>query len=148
MRHTAYISLFILITGSLLMPMQAQEGYLTARPDTVEYLDPAEFSNMFKMEIFAVMIDARLTKEYRRAHIKEAVNIPGMKQLVPFADSMDRETPVYIYCDGESRSRTVMEYLKERGFTRLKVLRNGIVEWRAAGLPLEQRSGLFRNRKR
>jgi rhodanese-related sulfurtransferase len=148
MSHTAYISLFILTAGFTLTPLQAETGSQLPFSDTVEYLDPAEFRNSFNMEIFAVMIDARVRKEYRREYIKGAVNIPGMKQLVPFADSMDRETPLYIYCDGEARSRTVAEYLKERGFTRLRILRNGIVEWKAAGLPLERRTGLFRKIKK
>lgn len=130
------------------MPLKAETGHQLPLSDTVEYLDPAEFRNSFNMEIFAVMIDARVRKEYRRGHIEGAVNIPGMKQLVPFAGSMDSETPLYIYCDGEARSRTVTEYLKERGFSQLRVLRNGIVGWKAAGLPLEKRSGLFRKREK
>jgi rhodanese-related sulfurtransferase len=136
------------MAGSLLTPLQAQQEYLSVPADTIEYLYPAEFRNSFQMEIFAVMIDARLTREYRRGHIKEALNIPGMKQLVPFADSMDIETPLYIYCDGEARSRTVAEYLQERGFTRLRILQYGIAEWKAAGLPLEKRSGLLGGRKK
>lgn len=105
----------------------------------VEYLEAEEFRISFSSEIFAVLIDARIRREYRRERIDGAVNIPGVKQLMAFADTMDSETPVYIYCDGEARSRSVVELLTERGFSRIRVLRHGILGWKAAGLPVKLR---------
>ncbi len=104
-----------------------------------EYLLPSEFDYRYKAEVYAIIIDARVAKEYRRERIPGALGIEGMDKLELFADSMDTETPLYIYCDGESRSRTVTQYLGEQGFTRLYILRGGIREWKAADMPLDKK---------
>lgn len=104
-----------------------------------EYLEPVEFDYRYKAEVYAIIIDARVAKEYRRWRIPGAVSIEGMDKLELFADSMDTETPLYIYCDGESRSRTVTQYLGEQGFTRLYILRGGIREWKSADMPLDKK---------
>jgi rhodanese-related sulfurtransferase len=104
-----------------------------------EYIPPVEFEIKYKTEVFAIIIDARIARQYRRNRIPEAVGIDKMAKLKVFADTMDTETPLYIYCDGESRSRTAAGYLAEQGFTNLYILRGGIREWEAAGLPLDKK---------
>lgn len=111
---------------------------LQAQQET-EYLAPSEFDYRYKAEVYAIIIDARVAKEYRRERIPGALGIEGMDKLKLFADSMDTETPLYIYCDGESRSRTVAQYLGDQGFTRLYILRGGIREWKAADMPLDKK---------
>jgi rhodanese-related sulfurtransferase len=107
--------------------------------EKAEYLMPVEFDYSYKTKVFAIMIDARTERQYRRNRIQGATGIDRMAELRIFADTMDTETPLYIYCDGESRSRTVAEYLYEEGFSRLYILRGGIREWEAAGLPIEKK---------
>ncbi|MFO7754621.1 MAG: rhodanese-like domain-containing protein [Bacteroidales bacterium] len=111
-----------------------------------EYLSPTTFDYRYKAEVYAIIIDAREAKDYRRGRIPGALGIEGMDKLELFADSMDTETPLYIYCDGESRSRTVAQYLGEQGFTRLYILRGGIREWKAADMPLDKKR--LRRRRR
>ena len=114
---------------------------LTAQQDNekAEYLVPVEFDYRYKSEVFAIMIDARTERRYRRNRIPGATGIDRMAELRVFADTMDTETPLYIYCDGESRSRTVAEFLDGEGFSRLYILRGGIREWEAAGLPIDKK---------
>ena len=102
-----------------------------------EYLMPVEFDYRYKSEVYALIIDARIARQYRRSRIPGAVGIDRMAKLEVFADTMDMETPLYIYCDGESRSRTVAEYLGDEGFFSLYILKGGIREWKTAGLPLD-----------
>lgn len=103
-----------------------------------EYLMPVEFDYRYKSEVYALIIDARIARQYRRSRIPGAVGIDRMAKLEVFADTMDMETPLYIYCDGESRSRTVAEYLGDEGFFNLYILKGGIREWKTAGLPLDR----------
>ena len=110
-----------------------------ARAQQPEYLPPVEFDINYKTEVFAIIIDARIARQYRRDRIPGAVGIEKMARLQVFADTMDTETPLYIYCDGESRSRSVHSYLRERGFSNMYILRGGIREWKAAGLPLDEK---------
>ena len=125
MKHFFFIPLLLIGFSPVLLSQDA------------EYLMPVEFHINYKSEVYAVIIDARIARQYRRNRIPGAVGIEKMAKLEMFADTMDTETPVYIYCDGESRSRTVAEYLAGEGFSRLAILRGGIREWEAAGMPLD-----------
>jgi rhodanese-related sulfurtransferase len=111
-----------------------------------EYLGPTEFDYRYKAEVYAIIIDAREAQDYRRGRIPGALGIEDMDKLELFADSMDTDTPLYIYCNAESRSRTVAQYLGEQGFTRLYILKGGIREWKAADMPLDKKR--LRRRRR
>jgi len=115
------------------------------RSQEPEYLPPVEFDINYKSEVFAIIIDARIARQYRQSRIPGAVGIDKMAKLQVFADTMDTETPLYIYCDGESRSRTVAEYLAGQDFSNLYILKWGIREWKAAGLPIDKKK--LRRRK-
>ena len=103
------------------------------------YLPPVEFDYSYRSEVYAVIIDARVARDYRRNRISGALGIENTDKLSAFADTMDTETPLYIYCDVESRSRTVAAILAGRGFSRLYILKGGTREWEAAGLPLDEK---------
>lgn len=103
------------------------------------YLGPEEFMNNYRMEVFAIMLDVRLKKEYRKERISGATNVDNMKTLVAFADTLDTETPLYLYCNTYTRSNTVAEYLVKNGFSNVFILKDGLLEWKAAGLPVEKR---------
>ena len=124
--------IIFLLGGSLALAGQQDD-------EKAEYLLPVEFDYRYKTEVFAIMIDARTGRQYRRNRIAGATGIDRMAELRVFADTMDTETPLYIYCDGESRSRTVAEFLDGKGFSRLYILRGGIREWEAAGLPIDKK---------
>ncbi len=112
---------------------------LFAQPEKITYLDPDSFQIQYQSEVYAILADVSLKREYRRAHIPGAIGIHKMKKLETFADTLDREIPVYLYCDGESRALTVAEYLQYRGFRKVIIMRGGMRYWQAAGLPVEGR---------
>jgi rhodanese-related sulfurtransferase len=127
------LTLIIFLLGGIFTAFGQQDD------EGAEYLMPVDFDISYKSEVFAIMIDARIERQYRRNRIAGATGIDRMAELRVFADTMDSETPLYIYCDGESRSRTVAEYLHDEGFSRLFILRGGIREWEAAGLPIDKK---------
>ena len=127
MKHVFLISICFL---SLIPALSSQEP---------SYLTPVEFDYRYKSEVYAIIIDARIARQYRRSRIPGAIGIEKMAKLEVFADTMDTETPLYIYCDGESRSRTVAEYLAGQDFSNLYILKWGIREWEAAGLPINKK---------
>lgn len=112
---------------------------IIAQPNEISYLDPDNFYIQYQSEVFAILADVSMKREYRRAHIPGSVGVHKMKKLHAFADTLDREIPIYIYCDGESRSLTVAEYLQYRGFRKVIILQGGMRYWKAAGLPVESR---------
>lgn len=112
---------------------------LTGQESGFEYLSPDQFIMDYQAEVFAILIDVRVKKEYRKEHIRGAINLPGFDQLNQFADTLDTETPLYIYCDTYTRSETVAEHLIERGFTNLSLLQDGINGWKRNGLEVVNR---------
>jgi len=129
----------------LLISLCSLSLFTALRSQDPQYLMPVEFDYRYKSEVFAIIIDARIARQYRQSRIPGAVGIDKMAKLQVFADTMDTETPLYIYCDGESRSRTVAEYLAGQGFSNLYILKWGIREWKAAGLPIDKKK--LRRRK-
>ena len=95
----------------------------------IEYLHPEDFQNQYQQEIYAIIVDARTFKEYKKGHISQSINVPAMENLIPFADSLDHETPLYIYCEAESRSITVAKWLIDNEFTSVYILKGGLTTW-------------------
>ena len=95
----------------------------------IKYLHPEDFQIQYQQEIYAIIIDARTFKEYRKGHISQAVNVPAMENLISFADSLDHETPLYLYCEAESRSITVARWLIDNEFNSVYILKGGLTTW-------------------
>ena len=111
------------------------------------YLSPEEFRNSYNLEVYAILVDVRIKKEFRKERISGARNVENMKAMTAFADTLDTETPIYIYCDTYTRSITAAEYLCNRGFTNVYLLKDGLMEWKAAGLPVDKGRKTQRRKK-
>jgi len=112
---------------------------IMAQPNDITYLDPYKFHFQYQAEDSALLTDVGFERRYDKARIPSAIGIHKGRKLETFADTVDREIPIYIYCDRESRSLTVAKYLQYRGFREVVILRGYIKEWKAAGLPIEGR---------
>lgn len=131
MLQTRHIILVIILTGAL--------TNIKAQPNEITYLGPDKFQIQHQSEDNAVLIDLSSKIKYNTEHIPGAIGIHKSLKLENFADTIDREIPVYLYCDRESRSLAVAEYLQYRGFREVIILRGGIRKWKAAGLPVKAR---------
>ncbi|MCD4768688.1 MAG: rhodanese-like domain-containing protein [Bacteroidales bacterium] len=134
-----FIVIFSCLTG------KGQEG-------VIEYLYPEDFIHTFRSESFALLLDTRKSYHYRKERIEGAINVKDMNGLISFADTLDREIPIYIYCDGVSRSISVAEYLKGEDFVKLIILAGGIREWKAREMDLntrrqKKRTNLFQGKR-
>ncbi|MGX1927794.1 rhodanese-like domain-containing protein [Flagellimonas sp. 2504JD4-2] len=77
------------------------------------------------------LLDVRRPGEYDQGHIQGAININvldsvGFKKGVA---SMDREKPIYIYCQAGKRSKKASEKLKEMGFQTIYDFSAGYGSW-------------------
>lgn len=72
-----------------------------------------------------IIIDVREPYEYAEGHVSGAVNIPPMQLMSGAAqlDSVDKDTPIVVYCRTGSRSNVAMLILRRQGFTNIT---NGI----------------------
>ncbi len=90
----------------------------------------------------AVFMDARGKDLFDQGHIKGAKNLPWHEvddHFLEVTKGLDRETPIIVYCDGEScsLSHDLALFLKTMGFTRVKVLVNGWTVWQENQLPIQ-----------
>ena len=85
------------------------------------------------------LIDVRQPEEH------DAGRIPGgrlvvLSELAAAVDTIDRDRPVVLYCRSGSRSAMASEAFRDAGFDAHNML-GGLLDWHAAGLPLEPADG-------
>ncbi len=81
-------------------------------------LAPSDF--VAEREPGAVVLDVRTPGEYADGHLVGARNVNvGAADFRARVESLDRTTPVYLYCRSGNRSRQAAEIMREMGFTTL-----------------------------
>jgi rhodanese-related sulfurtransferase len=110
---------------------------LTEEAEAVNEVDREEAQAL--LEDDAQLVDVRVGHEWEAGHIAGAVHLP-LEELPERVGELDPERPVVLYCRGGTRSSMAAEALIAAGFDAVK-LREGIVGWSEAGLPLEPEDG-------
>jgi rhodanese-related sulfurtransferase len=84
-----------------------------------------------------IVIDVRPEEEYRAGHIPGARSVP-LGVLEAALQTLPREREVVAYCRGPYCvfSDEAVAFLRARGY-RARRLRQGLPDWRAAGMPVE-----------
>jgi rhodanese-related sulfurtransferase len=83
--------------------------------------------------------------DVREPHEHEAGRIAGdrlieLMQLTAQAQTIDRDRPVVFYCRSGSRSAMASHAFRQAGYDAHNMA-GGLIEWHAAGLPLEPADG-------
>ncbi len=76
----------------------------------------------------AQLIDVREPQEFDNGHILGARNIP-LTQMKQRLVEMRPDKPVYLYCQGTSRSARAANLLRKNGYQDLNVLKGGFRKW-------------------
>ena len=84
-----------------------------------------------------VILDVRPGEEYRAGHIPGALSVP-VEALEAALKTLSRDREVVAYCRGPYCvfSDEAVAFLRARGY-RARRLRQGLPDWRAAGMPVE-----------
>ena len=111
-------------------------GYFHER-DSMEPVTRAELRKRFK-EGLATVLDVRPADEFASSHIPGAINIP-VGELKRRLSELPRGREVVAYCRGAFcvMAFEAVALLRASGF-KSRRLQDGLPEWRAAGLPVEQ----------
>ena len=84
------------------------------------------------------LIDVRKDYEWDRGHLENAkrfeLNNPNWQTQI---ETLDKDKPVYVYCEKGGRSARSAKQLKKAGFTKVYDLEGGIRAWKAAGKSVE-----------
>jgi len=86
-----------------------------------------------------VLIEVLSEREYRRSHIKGAINIPFKEIAHRARDRFAPDQPIVVYCaDRQCRASPIAaEKLQHSGFRDVSEYRGGKQDWEQAGYPIE-----------
>ncbi|MGM0497349.1 MAG: rhodanese-like domain-containing protein [Bacteroidota bacterium] len=128
------LRIFLIIFVAFSFSSYAQEG-----KNNYENLETSEFYIKMESDPSAVVLDVRITSEYKDERIPGALLAEKKEKLIALTDTIARETPMLVYCDDGERSRTVCKILtKEQDFQEVYNLKNGLIDWKKQGLPLDK----------
>lgn len=83
------------------------------------------------------VLDVRTPGEFAGGHLEGATLLPIQQMQARIGElAARRDEPVFIYCQTGNRSTVAAKLLIDAGFSNVMNLRRGIVEWKAAGLPV------------
>ncbi len=134
-----YLSLLFL-SFFFLACQQSHDDKAASEQEAVVVLEPNKFNDLLYIEENTQILDVRKPKEYEIGHIKEArnANINSSDFKVNVAE-LDKERPVFVYCQAGMRSAKAAEELEEMGFKEVYELEGGIAAWKQAGLRVKMK---------
>ena len=88
-----------------------------------------------------LILDTRTEQEYNSGHIPGAININyydenAAKKML----ELDKNAPVYVYCQAGGRARKACDFLVNSGFKNVYHLSGDIIGWEKAGKEIEKTS--------
>jgi rhodanese-related sulfurtransferase len=119
----------------------AAQALVDAANKRVPQIDTAGLVAQLKAHPETVVLDVRTPAEVDDSgHIAAPhfLNIPrGLLEFRIEAAVPDKSTPIVVYCGVSQRSALAADTLMKFGYTNVRNYRDGFVNWRRAGLPIE-----------
>ena len=116
MIRIAILSLFLIFSCDYLSPKD------------INYISDSDLIEM--QEIDYILLDVRTPDEFSSGYIKNAINLDFYSET--FQNdilSIDKNSPIVLYCRTNNRSTKTANILKENGFKEISVLEGGITDW-------------------
>lgn len=114
----AILAIFVILIAYTIFRTIRQSRYL-------KVLDEAEFRQGYRK---AQLIDVREPQEFKNGHILGARNIPAT-QLKQRLVEVRPDKPVYLYCQGGTRSAKAADLLHKKGYKHIYQLKGGFKKW-------------------
>jgi rhodanese-related sulfurtransferase len=104
----------------------------------VKEISANEVARRFQRRETFFLIDVREESEWARAHVKGASHIgKGILERDIERSIPDLDADIVLYCRGGFRSLLAADNLQRMGYTNVRSMSGGFLEWRAKGLPVE-----------
>jgi rhodanese-related sulfurtransferase len=85
------------------------------------------------------LIDVRTDWEFKKGHLRDAVNIDWMgEDFLSRIEEIPKSTTVFVYCYAGGRSMEAARKLLSIGYLRVINLEGGYDSWKKAKLPVTQ----------
>ena len=120
-----------------LVELQVALASIVEHGDELEGMDRADIMKKAKAGEVLVL-DVRPAEEFTSAHLPRARSLP-VDELKKRLNELPKDVPIVAYCRGPFclMAKDAVELLRKKGY-RAFHLTDGVAEWRARGLPVEQ----------
>jgi rhodanese-related sulfurtransferase len=110
---------------------------VSASSNSGETITAAAFKQAIAMPGVQVL-DVRTANEFNGGHISHALqaNWIDKTEFTDRTQHLDKNQPIYIYCQAGGRSASAQTYLIEKGFKVIN-LEGGMSNWKMNGLPVD-----------
>lgn len=113
------------------------------KPAVVENVSPDQAAKLMAESPGLMVIDVRTPEEFAEGHIKGAKNIDFFgSDFAKKVAALDASSPVLFHCAAGNRSSQALNAIKDTAkFPAIYHLKAGFSGWKAAGRPIETKSG-------
>lgn len=95
-----------------------------------ELLDASSFKKAIESTEKKQIIDVRTPEEFNSGNIENAQNINiYASDFESKIESLDKNTPIFVYCKSGGRSANASQILQEKGFKKIIELKGGMMAW-------------------
>lgn len=130
---TKYCILFLLLLFACSFEINSQVKAI----ESFTSIDAVDFQIGLQQHDNSVLIDVRTKREYRKERIHGSILAEKREELLVIADTLDKEQPVFVYCDEGDRSFSACIILTDLGFKNVYNLERGLIDWKKQGYPLD-----------
>ncbi len=103
---------------------------------SLEDVKPAQFKALLESTPDAQLVDVRTPGEYANGTIENAQNIDfNAADFEEKIRALDKDKPVFLFCQAGSRSAKACAKMQEMGFTELYNLKGGYTSWQEMSTP-------------
>ncbi|WP_299016988.1 rhodanese-like domain-containing protein [uncultured Photobacterium sp.] len=112
-------------------------SYVKQKTSGYSVVNPNEATSMVNREN-GVFVDIRSRDEYRQGHIAGALHIlPGQIKEQNFSELEKHKTaPIIVVCKTGQTAQESANLLHQAGFENVNLLKDGLISWNEANLPL------------
>ena len=127
----------LLLVGIIFGACKETPSDITSIKGEIELISPQQVYDAIYKDRSIQLIDVRTPEEFKGNHLKGAQNIcitsADFKEKVKI---LDKNKPVYVYCNRGGQSAQAAIALKELGFTKIYDMEGGILLWEENKLEL------------
>ena len=111
---------------------------LRRSPRAPAWIEAGDLARRVSTDAAVLVLDVRGPDEFTGplSHITGAVNLPLNELPGHLVQLVNESQPIVVVCKTDRRSSMAAERLREGGSSSVSVLRGGMEQWRALGLPV------------
>ncbi|MFP4018911.1 MAG: rhodanese-like domain-containing protein [Bacteroidales bacterium] len=132
MRKHSLVNGILIVLSLMALDVNGQNN------DVYQSIEAEDFYKKMNQEPDALVIDVCLEEDFKQKRIPGAFSAAEPDKLKELTESLDKNTPLLLYCYDGERSETACEILTEDyGFQNVFNLTKGLERWEELGFPVD-----------